>query len=59
MTWDQKKDVVQVERGPEPGGPGPCQPPRNVAVAIPANTIMCRYSAMKNEPKRMPPNSVL
>ena len=40
-------------------GPGPCQPPKKQAVATPAITITSMYSAMKNEPKRMPPYSVL
>jgi len=30
-----------------------------MAVAIPAIATMLMYSAMKNEPKRIPPNSVL
>ena len=40
-------------------GPGPCQPPRNIVTATPEITTTLMYSAMKNEPKRMPPYSVL
>ncbi len=38
---------------------GRCQPPRNIAEAMPLTTIISMYSAMKKEPKRMPPYSVL
>ena len=48
-----------IQSGSSPLGPGPIQPPKNIAAAMPAITSMFMYSAMKKEPKRMPPNSVL
>ena len=48
-----------IQSGSSPLGPGPIQPPKNIAAAIPAITSMLMYSAMKNDPKRIPPNSVL
>ena len=48
-----------IQSGASATGPGPCQPPRKQAAAIPEITITSMYSAMKNEPKRMPPYSVL
>src|SRR3954447_19524228 len=60
MNSTMKNNILSTtQNGSSPAGPGPCQPPRKVAVAMPAMTIMLMYSAMKNEPKRMPPNSVL
>src|SRR4051794_12358866 len=60
MNSTMKNNILSTtQSGSSPAGPGPCQPPRKVAVAMPAMTIMLMYSAMKNEPKRMPPNSVL
>ena len=47
------------ERARAPPGPGPCQPPRKQAAPIAEMIRTSMYSAMKNEPKRMPPNSVL
>ena len=35
------------------------EPPRKQAAAMLEMTTMSMYSAMKNEPKRMPPYSVL
>ena len=48
-----------IQSGASATGPGPCQPPRKQAAAIAEITITSMYSAMKNEPKRMPPYSVL
>src|SRR5215211_8372147 len=50
---------MSIQSGPSATGPGPCQPPRKQAAAMPEMTTISMYSAMKNEPKRMPPNSVL
>src|SRR5205823_9659044 len=60
MNSTMKANIFSTtQSGPSQSGPGPCQPPRNIVVAIPEITIMLMYSAMKNEPKRIPPNSVL
>ena len=48
-----------IQSGPSASGPGPCQPPRKQAAAMPEMITTSMYSAMKNEPKRIPPNSVL
>ena len=48
-----------IHSGASATGPGPCQPPRKQAAAIAEMTITSMYSAMKNEPKRIPPYSVL
>src|SRR5215212_2725449 len=51
--------LTSTHSGASATGPGPCQPPRKNVTASAETTIMFMYSAMKNEPKRMPPNSVL
>src|SRR3954453_16245169 len=55
----KKKIFTSTQIGPSQSGPGPCQPPRKNVTASAETMIMFMYSAMKNEPKRMPPNSVL
>src|SRR3954453_3543155 len=51
--------LISTQTGASQSGPGPCQPPRNIVTATPEMMMMLMYSAMKNEPKRIPPNSVL
>src|SRR5215218_2754034 len=48
-----------IQSGARASGPGPRQPPKKHAVPIPAIAIISMYSANRNEPKRIPPNSVL
>ena len=51
--------LASIQTGRASAGPGPIQPPRNNAAAMPETTNISRYSARRNEPKRMPPYSVL
>ena len=48
--------IIQI--GSSQPGPGPIQPPRKKAAAIPETTNISRYSASRKEPKRVPPYSV-
>src|SRR6266480_1543445 len=60
MNRTMNSSILRItQSGSSAAGPGPCHPPRNIAVAIPEIATMLMYSAMKNEPKRIPPNSVL
>src|SRR5919202_1828414 len=60
MKKNRKPKIFSsTQSGPSATGPGPCQPPRKNVVASAETMMMFMYSAMKNEPKRMPPNSVL
>ena len=47
-----------IQIGSRKPGPGPIQPPRKKVTAIPEITNISMYSAIMNEPKRMPPYSV-
>src|SRR3954468_24508673 len=51
--------LISTHSGASAIGPGPCQPPRNIVTPTAEITTTLMYSAMKNEPKRMPPYSVL
>ena len=52
------KILRSAQSGASSTGPGPCHPPRKHAVATPETEMISTYSAMRNEPKRIPPNSV-
>ena len=50
---------ASIQIGSRKLGPGPIQPPRNIAAAIPETTRISMYSTSRKEPKRMPPYSVM
>ena len=51
--------MASIQIGSSQPGPGPIQPPRNIAAAIPETTMISMYSTSRKLPKRMPPYSVM
>ena len=51
--------MAAIQIGSSQPGPGPIQPPRNIAAAIPETTTISMYSTSRKEPKRIPPYSVM
>ncbi len=51
--------MASIQIGSSQPGPGPIQPPRKTAAAIPETTMISMYSTRRKLPKRMPPYSVM
>ena len=55
----RQKILSSIQIGSRKPGPGPIQPPRNIAAATPETTMISRYSTIRKLPKRIPPYSVM